>query len=373
MIPTTPPPISPPLSPLPTRTIPARNDSVTTNSPPPSLSGSCALSERNQAIINAHRDGKLSSLKWAKFSDVGIREWQDTMALSHSDQKLPALTDVVKIFAADTKKNGCLDLTLTTKRGSAILKLGDPDIQLHCTRLGYAVTEETSHSGITTGLTQKILQFLYEPHETSGIGEPNAGNSPLPDSVAAPNWPETKPILVKELPTEVKPVELDDGIDSDAISVNSDDDEENFPPPPTLEELNGGIRLSEGMGDSNAVASQTEDEDKFNVSARSPDGLNAPQAVVSKSISNSTLLPRSLKYSAMAVATKPALRRSIAGRSAVATTTTVFLRRSASSSCARNSPTSRPRSPIRAITQTSASLPLTIMESKVVFPSFHRG
>ena len=65
-------------------------------------------------------------------------------------------------------------------------------------------------------------------------------------------------------------------------------------------------------------------------------------------------MPWSRKYSAMAVATHAPLKRTRAGWSDVDTTTTERASPSAPRSRSMNSRTSRPRSPIRAITLTSA-------------------
>ena len=77
---------------------------------------------------------------------------------------------------------------------------------------------------------------------------------------------------------------------------------------------------------------------------------------VSESITNSTFLPASRKYSAIVVAAYAACTRSGAGSLLVATTTTLRARPAGPSSRSMNSFTSRPRSPISAITATSAAV-----------------
>ena len=84
---------------------------------------------------------------------------------------------------------------------------------------------------------------------------------------------------------------------------------------------------------------------------------------------NSTRRPRSRKYSAMAVATNAALRRTRLGASLVAHTTTERARPAAPSASSRNSPTSRPRSPTSAMTFTSASVWRAICPISVDLPT----
>ncbi len=90
---------------------------------------------------------------------------------------------------------------------------------------------------------------------------------------------------------------------------------------------------------------------------------------VTESIISSTSAPRSRKNSAIVVATKAALMRTSAGWSEVATTTTLRARPSGPRSCSMNSRTSRPRSPTRAMTLTSALLPRAIMPIRVLLPT----
>ena len=77
---------------------------------------------------------------------------------------------------------------------------------------------------------------------------------------------------------------------------------------------------------------------------------------VSESISSSTSLPWSRKYSAMAVAVEAAWVRTTAGSLLVATTTTLLASPAGPRSRSMNSLTSRPRSPIKAMTITSAAV-----------------
>ena len=90
---------------------------------------------------------------------------------------------------------------------------------------------------------------------------------------------------------------------------------------------------------------------------------------VTESITSSTLLPQSRKYSATAIATNPARMRSGAGWSEVATITTERLSPSALNSCSRNSRTSRLRSPISAITLTSAEFCRARAPNNVLLPT----
>ncbi len=84
---------------------------------------------------------------------------------------------------------------------------------------------------------------------------------------------------------------------------------------------------------------------------------------------NSTRRPWSRKYSATAVATNAAFRRTSAGASLVAQTTTERARPAAPSASSRNSTTSRPRSPTSAITFTSASVCRAICPISVDLPT----
>ncbi len=90
---------------------------------------------------------------------------------------------------------------------------------------------------------------------------------------------------------------------------------------------------------------------------------------VTESITSRTLAPWSRKYSATASATKQARTRMGAGLSEVATTTTDLRMPSGPSSCSRNARTSRLRSPISAITLTSAELWRDIAPSSVLLPT----
>ncbi len=69
------------------------------------------------------------------------------------------------------------------------------------------------------------------------------------------------------------------------------------------------------------------------------------------------------------MATKAPFKRAMAGWLEVATTTTDLRRPVSSKSFSRNSRTSRPRSPISAMTLTSASAWLAIMPSRVDLPT----
>ena len=82
-----------------------------------------------------------------------------------------------------------------------------------------------------------------------------------------------------------------------------------------------------------------------------------------------TFLPASRHISAMDVAVKAARSRRGAGVSEVATTTTARFMPSAPRSFSMNSRTSRPRSPTRATTTTSASEPRVTMPMRVDFPT----
>ncbi len=93
----------------------------------------------------------------------------------------------------------------------------------------------------------------------------------------------------------------------------------------------------------------------------SPTSRCALASRVSESISRSTSIPWSRKYSAIVVAVRPALSLASGGSSDVATTTTQCRRLSPRYSRTKCS-TSRPRSPTRAMTLTSAVEPRAIIE-----------
>ena len=100
-----------------------------------------------------------------------------------------------------------------------------------------------------------------------------------------------------------------------------------------------------------------------------PTSLCAVANRVTESIIRITCLPQSRKYSAMAVAIKAPLIL-ISGRwSEVATTTTDRFRPSSPRALSRKSFTSRPRSPIRAITFTSAVVLRAIIPRRTLFPT----
>ena len=82
-----------------------------------------------------------------------------------------------------------------------------------------------------------------------------------------------------------------------------------------------------------------------------------------------TSIPWSRNHSAIRVAVKAARSRTSAGWSEVATTTTERARPSGPRSRSRNSRTSRPRSPTRARTETWASVPRAIIDSRLDFPT----
>ena len=90
---------------------------------------------------------------------------------------------------------------------------------------------------------------------------------------------------------------------------------------------------------------------------------------VTESIISRTSRPWSRKCSAIAVAVKAALMRTSAGWSEVATTTTERSRPSGPRSRSMNSRTSRPRSPTRQITLTSASVERAIIPSSEDLPT----
>ena len=77
---------------------------------------------------------------------------------------------------------------------------------------------------------------------------------------------------------------------------------------------------------------------------------------VTESINSKTSLPRSRKYSAIVAAAVAACTRTRAGSSLVATTTTLLAKPCGPRSRSMNSFTSRPRSPIKAMTFTSADV-----------------
>ena len=101
----------------------------------------------------------------------------------------------------------------------------------------------------------------------------------------------------------------------------------------------------------------------------SPISLCAIANLVTESIIRITFLPLSLKYSAMAVAVNAPLTLSKADLSEVAQTTTDFFIPSGPKSFSINSRTSRPLSPIRHITLTSASASLAIIPNVVLLPT----
>ena len=80
-------------------------------------------------------------------------------------------------------------------------------------------------------------------------------------------------------------------------------------------------------------------------------------------------LPWSRNHSAMRVATNAARSRTTGGASEVATTTTERARPSGPRSFSMNSRTSRPRSPTSASTETSASVPRAIIDSRLDLPT----
>ncbi|MNN04050.1 hypothetical protein D3C81_1167650 [compost metagenome] len=90
---------------------------------------------------------------------------------------------------------------------------------------------------------------------------------------------------------------------------------------------------------------------------------------VRESISNSTFLPLSRKYSAIRVQYMAARRRISGASSAGEATTTERLRPSSPRICSMNSLTSRPRSPIRPTTMISASVKRVIMPSNTDLPT----
>ena len=90
---------------------------------------------------------------------------------------------------------------------------------------------------------------------------------------------------------------------------------------------------------------------------------------VSESIISTTSLPASRKDSAIRVATKAERSRSTGGASEVATTSTDRASPSGPRSFSMNSRTSRPRSPTRAMTETSASVPRAIIDSRLDLPT----
>ena len=95
----------------------------------------------------------------------------------------------------------------------------------------------------------------------------------------------------------------------------------------------------------------------------------AMQTRVSESISSSTSLPWARKYSATDVAVNALRTFASGGCSLVETITTERFRPSAPRSRSMNSRTSRPRSPIRPITFTSASVNFAIIPSSTLLPT----
>lgn len=100
-----------------------------------------------------------------------------------------------------------------------------------------------------------------------------------------------------------------------------------------------------------------------------PISLWAMAKRVKESIIKSTSMPLSRKYSAMVVATSGAFKRSMAGWSEVATTSTVRFIPSSPISFSTNSKISRPRSPTRAMTLISVLTFLAIMPIRVDLPT----
>ena len=90
---------------------------------------------------------------------------------------------------------------------------------------------------------------------------------------------------------------------------------------------------------------------------------------VRESIIKRTSLPCARKYSAMAVARFAPRIRSKAARSAGTATTHIFLRAAPVMACSTKAPTSRPRSPIKPTTMTSALQNRVIMASKTDLPT----
>ena len=90
---------------------------------------------------------------------------------------------------------------------------------------------------------------------------------------------------------------------------------------------------------------------------------------VTLSMSSSTFAPASRHASAMAVAVPAARKRNGAGVSLVEQTTTARAKPSGPRSFSRNSRSSRPRSPTRPMTTTSALAPRAIIESRVDLPT----
>src|SRR5437764_1168846 len=90
---------------------------------------------------------------------------------------------------------------------------------------------------------------------------------------------------------------------------------------------------------------------------------------VTESMSSSTCKPWSRKYSATDMATNAACRRVSGASSEVAVTITLFANPSGPKSSSMNSLSSRPRSPTKAITVTSASVLRAIMAIKIDLPT----
>ena len=94
---------------------------------------------------------------------------------------------------------------------------------------------------------------------------------------------------------------------------------------------------------------------------------------VTESISSRTCSPWSRKYSAVLMATNAAWRRSSGASSEVAATTTLRFRPSGPRSSSMNSLSSRPRSPTRPMTMTSASVLRASMPSSIDLPTPDAG
>jgi len=99
------------------------------------------------------------------------------------------------------------------------------------------------------------------------------------------------------------------------------------------------------------------------------DRLHESAKRVAESIMKSTLRPRSRNHSAMAVATNADFNRTREGWSEVATTVTDFLTPSGPKDSSMKSRTSRPRSPTRQVTTTSASVLRAIWPMSVDLPT----
>ena len=90
---------------------------------------------------------------------------------------------------------------------------------------------------------------------------------------------------------------------------------------------------------------------------------------VTESMKNITSAPRSRNSSAIVTAVKGASRRSIGAASEVQAITTDFCMPSRPNESVKNSPTSRPRSPIKAMTLTAAAGLLAIEPSNIDLPT----